>query len=750
MTRPFAGRSGRFLTLIVRSCFWRCVSSRDPRSPTPSAAASSIRRIGRSPRADVLIAARPDRRRRRPRPPPTAASARRRSRPVDYDVIVVGAGSARDAAQTIAVGAGFVARSRRSRWRSRRVSESVVVSAAQVDSPLSRATDSVTVIDARRSRRAPDQTRSPTALRLVPGLRRRAVRRPRRGDVDLPARRRVRLHARAGRRHSAERVRRRLRRRASAAPPTSIASRSCADRRARSTAAARSAASCTSSRAGRTRARARAASRAAATARCERGASASGIVRRLAVGRGDRRLVDRRRHALSRQPRHARSRTTTTSASTGIGQRRLVGSSGPPRPRRRARRPRRARQSPGPYGSDPLGLYGGLDTISRGTNTLGDVGASALFGISRRACVITRTCSSRTGRTSSPSQSFTIRPFGDPTIETRRVDGPVPGRSRPPRARPLGRRRSHPRARRQHVRHRAGRSQPSAGRPRRSPASSSRRVRRLGQRAFVTAGAARRAHRARRARRRRLSFGARRPSTPTSSGRPIRRSPRRGSFARRRTRPDAARAGRRSAAAPAPASSRRRRSRSRSRTIRLSSRSAAGASTSASSRRFAGAALVADATCFANRYDDLIVAVSAPRSPGASRYRTDNIANARAHGLEFGVALARVHGGLAARGAWTWLDTEILGVDGLPDAAPAPYTVGDPLVRRPRQQGSLDVTLDAPARAVVFCTINGRGDDDATSSRTSARRRSPTPATPSTSIGGVVHDSRRCSRSTRA
>ncbi len=42
-----------------------------------------------------------------------------------------------------------------------------------------------------------------------------------------------------------------------------------------------------------------------------------------------------------------------------------------------------------------------------------------------------------------------------------------------------------------------------------------------------------------------------------------------------------------------------------------------------------------DATWFLNRYDDLIVAGRAARWAGASRYRTDNIANARARGLEF-------------------------------------------------------------------------------------------------------------------
>jgi outer membrane cobalamin receptor len=122
---------------------------------------------------------------------------------------------------------------------------------------------------------------------------------------------------------------------------------------------------------------------------------------------------------------------------------------------------------------------------------------------------------------------------------------------------------------------------------------------------------------------------------------------------------------------------------------------------------FLHATVVADATFFANSYDDLIVSVGSSLS-GASRYRTDNIANASAHGLEVG-ATWRSKAGVSVRGAWTFLHTEILGVDNLPSTAPNPFAVGDPLVRRPAQQGSLDVSWTAP-RVTVFATINGRGE----------------------------------------
>lgn len=122
---------------------------------------------------------------------------------------------------------------------------------------------------------------------------------------------------------------------------------------------------------------------------------------------------------------------------------------------------------------------------------------------------------------------------------------------------------------------------------------------------------------------------------------------------------------------------------------------------------FARGTVLVDATWFYNRYDQMIVTVGSSFA-GASRYRSDNIANARATGVEFG-ATWRGPRGFAARGAWTWLETEILAVDSVPGQAPPPYSVGDPLVRRPGGQGLLDVTWTSDrVRAVL--TINGRGD----------------------------------------
>jgi len=122
-----------------------------------------------------------------------------------------------------------------------------------------------------------------------------------------------------------------------------------------------------------------------------------------------------------------------------------------------------------------------------------------------------------------------------------------------------------------------------------------------------------------------------------------------------------------------------------------------------------GGRLIVDATVFSNRYDDLIVAVGRTQQD-ASRYRTDNIANARSRGLELSVASqARGRfGNLDARLAYTWLDTEILAVDGRSGEAPVPFRPGDALIRRPRHSASLDVTM-SQARWSAFLNVRGRG-----------------------------------------
>lgn len=121
----------------------------------------------------------------------------------------------------------------------------------------------------------------------------------------------------------------------------------------------------------------------------------------------------------------------------------------------------------------------------------------------------------------------------------------------------------------------------------------------------------------------------------------------------------------------------------------------------------AGRVLI-EGTAFFNSYDDLIVAVG---SFGGSRYRTDNISNARSRGLEV-ASTSRlllpvghpVH--LELRVGYTLLDTEILAVD-RGTGAPPPFTPGDALLRRPRHQFGIDAGVAAGPLS-TFIQIGGR------------------------------------------
>jgi outer membrane cobalamin receptor len=119
---------------------------------------------------------------------------------------------------------------------------------------------------------------------------------------------------------------------------------------------------------------------------------------------------------------------------------------------------------------------------------------------------------------------------------------------------------------------------------------------------------------------------------------------------------------------------------------------------------FAGEAIRLDATAFYNRYDDLIVAVG-PAMGDISQYRTDNISNASSAGVELSAAF-RTKWGLEARLAYTFLSTRILAVDGTA-VAPAPFAVGQPLLRRPSHVASFDVAYTR-GRISAFAQVGGR------------------------------------------
>ncbi|MEO5897810.1 MAG: TonB-dependent receptor, partial [Vicinamibacterales bacterium] len=123
---------------------------------------------------------------------------------------------------------------------------------------------------------------------------------------------------------------------------------------------------------------------------------------------------------------------------------------------------------------------------------------------------------------------------------------------------------------------------------------------------------------------------------------------------------------------------------------------------------FANGHATLEALVFWNDYDDLIVAVGSFRE--SSRYQTDNIANARASGVELSLSgrrRVRAWQGIDLRGriSYTLVSSEILAVDDS-DEASRPFTVGDPLLRRPRHQFSAEM-IASSGRAAAF--INGGG-----------------------------------------
>ena len=116
------------------------------------------------------------------------------------------------------------------------------------------------------------------------------------------------------------------------------------------------------------------------------------------------------------------------------------------------------------------------------------------------------------------------------------------------------------------------------------------------------------------------------------------------------------------------------------------------------------------------------------RPHGVSRYRTDNISNARARGAEVSAAWRP-----AARfdvRAVAFLDTEIPAVNGL-SIAQTPYSVGDPLLRRRVLCPAIDATV-TQGRVSAFAQIQARGETlDAEPAFGPSGGLYPTRATPS-------------------
>ena len=114
-----------------------------------------------------------------------------------------------------------------------------------------------------------------------------------------------------------------------------------------------------------------------------------------------------------------------------------------------------------------------------------------------------------------------------------------------------------------------------------------------------------------------------------------------------------------------------------------------------------------DATYFYNRYYDLIVDLGGNLSV-LGQYESDNIANSRAQGAEF-TAQWRPARWVFVTGWYTYLDSEILGLNGAPAIAPDPFAVGEELLRRPANSGAAMATFTrGKVTANVECYFRGQ------------------------------------------
>jgi outer membrane receptor protein involved in Fe transport len=98
-----------------------------------------------------------------------------------------------------------------------------------------------------------------------------------------------------------------------------------------------------------------------------------------------------------------------------------------------------------------------------------------------------------------------------------------------------------------------------------------------------------------------------------------------------------------------------------------------------------------DATYFYNRFYDLIVILGGSLTK-LSHYQSDNIANSRAQGAEFSAQL-RPARWLFVTGSYTYLNSEILSLNGSSNSAPSHFQVGQELLRRPADSGAVTVAF---------------------------------------------------------
>jgi outer membrane receptor protein involved in Fe transport len=126
-------------------------------------------------------------------------------------------------------------------------------------------------------------------------------------------------------------------------------------------------------------------------------------------------------------------------------------------------------------------------------------------------------------------------------------------------------------------------------------------------------------------------------------------------------------------------------------------------------QRFAHDRAVLDVTYFYNGYRDQIV--STGDFPDLSTFMSANLAKSRAYGIESSLRL-RPFRSLEIMGEYTWLNTAILALDGATESQ-FPFVVGQPLLRRPRSSGGYNITwTHGPLMLNSNASIRGRVLDD--------------------------------------
>jgi outer membrane receptor protein involved in Fe transport len=103
-------------------------------------------------------------------------------------------------------------------------------------------------------------------------------------------------------------------------------------------------------------------------------------------------------------------------------------------------------------------------------------------------------------------------------------------------------------------------------------------------------------------------------------------------------------------------------------------------------QRMAHGRAILDVTYFYNKFKDQIVSVG--NLP--SNFDSENIGKSRAWGLETTIRIHPIRS-LEFSGSYTWMNTAILALDGFAEPA-QPFAVGEPLLRRPRNAAGFNAT----------------------------------------------------------